>query len=353
MPSPCDALKFLFGAFIICSSPSFADDTSIFVTNSADDRIHVIDAATNKVVRVIEGIEGAHGICFSPDGSRIYVSNEDESALDVVDGPGGKVIKRILLSNRPNNVAATRDGRKVVVGIRRGEGALDIIDTASLTVAKTIPVSGGVHNVYVTPDDKFAVAGSITSAILTVVDLATGQIAWEYKFDKGIRPMAIEPATDRSAKRIFVQLSELNGFAVVDFTTHQEVARVILPKEPSGYGRQETRGEAPSHGIGVSPDGKTLWVTSITANAVFVYSLADLSFLGHVVLPDLRLPGRDPIGAVPNWVTFTPDGTKLFISNAALRSVSVIDTGTMSLAGTVPVGEVPKRINTLAVRLTN
>src|SRR5258707_13905172 len=43
---------------------------------------------------------------------------------------------------------------------------------------------------------------------------------------------------------------------------------------------------APSHGIGVAPDRKTLWVTSIPNNAVYVYSLADLSLVGQVALPD-------------------------------------------------------------------
>jgi len=47
-------------------------------------------------------------------------------------------------------------------------------------------------------------------------------------------------------------------------------------------------------------------VTSIYANAVFAYSLPDLNLLGHVDLPALKLAGRDPIGAVPNWVTSRP-----------------------------------------------
>ena len=62
------------------------------------------------------------------------------------------------------------------------------------------------------------------------------------------------------------------------------------------------------------------------------------------------MPGRQPISVVPNWVTFTPDSKRLYISNAAARSVSVIDTDAVKLIATVPVGEVPKRINTLVLR---
>jgi YVTN family beta-propeller protein len=339
----------IFGG--LCTCAWSASGGQIFVTNSAGDSIHVIDTRSNKVVQVLEGIEGAHGICFSPDGSRIYVSNEADSSLDVLDA-SGKLLKKIPLSNRPNNIAITGDGSLVAVAIRGGAGALDIVETASLSVTKTIPVKGGLHNVYITPDGKYAIAGAIAAKTLTVFDLATRSIAWELRLDRGIRPIAIEPSASGGAKRLFVQLSEFNGFAVLDFVTGEETARIKLPDHPTGYGLQEVRGDAPSHGLGVSPDGKSLWVTSIYANAVFAYSLPDLALSGHVALPDLKLPGREPIGAVPNWVTFSPDGGTLYISNAALRSVSAIDTKAMKLLAAIPVGEVPKRINTLISKET-
>src|SRR5437588_365502 len=212
-----------------------------------------------------------------------------------------------------------------------------------------LPVSAQTVRVYVTPDNKYVVTGSIRSKILTVIDLKTDQIAWELKFDEGVRPMTMEVNADGSTRRIFAQLSNFNGFAVVDFATRREVARIKLPDEPGGFGVIERRTDAPSHGIGVAPDGKTLWVTSITANGVFAYSLPDLQLLGFAALPELRLPGRQPIGAVPNWVTFTPDSRLLYISNAGARSVSSIDTTTFKSVATIPVGEVPKRINTLVL----
>jgi YVTN family beta-propeller protein len=235
-----------------------------------------------------------------------------------------------------------------VVGIAQEPGALDIIDTKALKVAKSIPVNGRLHNVYVTPDNKYVVTGSVRNKMLTVIDLATEQIAWELKLDEGVRPMAFETGPDGATRRIFAQLSNLNGFAVIDFAARREVDRIKLPD--NGFGAQERRMDSLSHGLGVAPDGKTLWVTSIAANAVFAYSLPELKLLGQASLPELKVAGRQPISAVPNWVTFTPDSKRLYISNAAARSVSVIDTGTIQLIATVPVGEVPKRINTLVLR---
>ena len=339
----------LAGVLAVVSTPGGAETVRIYVTNSAGDNIHVVDPKTNKVVQVIKGIEGAHGVAFSPDGSRVYVSNEETSSLDVFDRRSGKLIRKVALSDRPNNIAVTKDGRRVAVAIARGKGALDLVDTATLTLAKTIPLNGRLHNVYITPDGKHVIAGSIPGKSLTVIDVAAEKPAWELRLDLGVRPMTIEANPDGSTKRIFAQLSDLNGFAVIDFAKQQEVARIKLPESTVKFEMDEGRATSPSHGIGVAPDNKTLWVTSIPNNAVFAYSLADMKLIGQVALPVVRVAGHGPISSVANWVTFTPDSRTLYVSNAGARSVSVIDTKAMKLTATVPVGEVPKRINTLVI----
>src|SRR6266852_5714295 len=197
----------------------------IYVTNSAGDTIDVIDPTANTVVQVIHGIELPHGIAFSLDGARVYVSNESESMLDVVDRKSGEILWKVPLSGRPNNIAISKDGCRVLVGIRAPQGALDVIDTVSMTRVKSIPVDS-VHNVYIAPDDKYSVSGSLEGKSATVVDLQTDQIAWKLNFDHPVRPMAVEANPDGTTRRIFVQLSNFNGFAVVDFAKRTEVARI-------------------------------------------------------------------------------------------------------------------------------
>jgi len=320
----------------------------IYVTNSAGDTIDVIDPIVNAVVQVIHGIELPHGITFSPDGAQVFVSNESESVLDVVDRKLCEILKKVPLSGRPNNIAITKDGRRILVGIRAPQGALDVIDTVSMTRVKSIPVDS-VHNVYVTPDGKYAVSGSLEGQSVTVTDLQTDKIAWKLNFDHPVRPMAFEVNPDGSMHRIFVQLSNFNGFAVVDFAKRAEVARITLPNEPGEFGIAEGRVNTPAHGIGVAPDGQSLWVNSTLANAVFEYSLPDLELLGHVSLPLVHPLEHAPTGSVPEWITFTPDSKRVYISNSGGRSVSAIDTKTLKLVAVIPVGEVPKRINTLVL----
>jgi len=332
------------------ATPGSSPTTRIYVTNSAGDTIDVIDPATNQVVQVIHGIELPHGIAFAPDGSRIYVSNESESVLDVLDRKSGEILKKVALTNRPNNIAITPDGKRVLVGIRAQPGFIDIVDTDTTTKTKSIPVNGSVHNLYVTPDGKFAVSGSIENKAATVVDLQTDQVVWGVKFDHAVRPMTFETNRDGSTHRMFVQLSNFHGFAVVDFAKHAEVARIHLPTPPIGFGTAEGRTATPSHGIAVSPNGDSLWVNSTVANATFKYSLPDLKLIGHAQLPLVYPIGHPPTSCVPDWITFGPGGKTVYLSNSAAGSVSVIDASTFKQIALVPVGEVPKRISTLVLR---
>lgn len=338
-------------ALTVAPLPAFAATVRIYVTNSAGDAIDVIDPSTHKVVQQIKDIVGAHGIAFSPDATRVYVSNEETSTLDVFDRKTGKLIKKVQLSDHPNNISVTKNGDRIVVAIARGKGGLDIIDAATLTLKKTIPANGGrLHNVYVTPDNKWVVGGSIPQKTFYVFDLQKEEFAWAMPMDLGVRCMAIETNPDGSTKRVFAQLSSFNGFSVIDFAEQKEAARIKLPVVSPEFDAGGYRDNEPSHGIGIAPDNKTLWVTSIPNNAVYEYSLPDLKTIGKVDLPSEKLPGHAaPLSAVANWVTFTPDGKELYVSNSGMRSESVVDTVAMKVTNVIPVGEVPKRVNTLVI----
>lgn len=323
-------------AVLVCTLPAGAADRIVIVqTNSAGDNVHIIDPATNRIVGEIQGIEVNHGAAVAPDGSRIYISDEAESTLDVVDGKTLKVTKRIPLSGHPNNLAVSRDGRRVYVGIIQAPGGVDVIDTASLQRVKNLPTKGTIHNAYVTPDGKYIVAGSIQGKTINVFDAKTEQPAWTLELDLGIRPMTFSTSPDGSTKWLFVQLSGLNGFAVVDFATQKEIRRVSNPELPAGR-RPVPEGADPSHGMAVTPDQKTLVVCSRLNNALYTYSLPDLKNIGTVFLGGM--------GAA--WVTLTPDGKTAYVANAVTNDVSVIDIASMKETTRIAVGYVPKRNTT-------
>ena len=126
------------------------------------------------------------------------------------------------------------------------------------------------------------------------------------------------------------------------------MARIKVPDEPKGFG--SGRGaKAIGHGIGISPDQKTLWVNSRPANSVFAYSLPDIKLLGHVSLPEQPVPGKLPGAGSPAWITFTPDSKTVYVSSCGVKTVTAIDVQAMKEVARIPVGEMPDRISTLAL----
>ena len=217
-------------------------------------------------------------------------------------------------------------------------GGIDVIDMATLDRLKTIATKGGIHNVYLTPDGKYIVAGSIAGKHLEVIDAATDQLAWSV-FNEGVRPIAFEKNPDGSTKRLFVQLSEVHGFAMVDFAQHKEVGRVMLPEIPVERRDPGPFNGSPSHGIGVAPDGKTLWVASRPNAAMYVYSL-----------PDVKLIGSLQVGKRPDWLTFTPDSKTVYVASEGSNTVSAIDIASEKEVARIKVGESPKRNITAVLR---
>ena len=315
------------------------DVVRIVQTNSAGDNVHIIDPTTNTVVGEITGIERAHGAQPSPDGRWLYVANESDDTVDVVDVAMLKVTKKIPLTGRPNNITVTPDGRKVYVAIAQSPGALDVIDTSTNEITATISVHGGVHNTYVTPDGKYVVAGMVGARNITVVDTATDMPVWTTYFDRGIRPMAFDTNPDGSTRRVYAQLSNLNGFGVLDFETRKETARIEYPEVPPD---QQTPGHGgnTAHGIGVTPDNKYLVANSSLNSSVYVYRL-----------PDLELVGGVRVGHSPNWVTITPDSRFAYVSVSGSNSVAVVEIATVKMVAEIKTGgQVPKRNATMIVR---
>jgi YVTN family beta-propeller protein len=306
--------------------PLSAGSVRIYVANSDGDNITIIDPVTNKTAGEIKVSNNPHGIVASPDKKRFYVSSEGDNVLDVVDRASAKIIRRIPLGPRPNNLAITPDGKRVYVCIRQ-EDWVGVVDTASLELVKHVPVGRYPHNVYNTPDGKWMIATSLGDKKLTAIDVASEEPKYTIPIPGVPRPVAM----DAGPTNLSVQLSDLHGFIVIDFEKREVIDKILLPAAPPDA--QPLIPHTYSHGIAVSPDGTTLWVTSMLNNAVSVFSL-----------PARKLLGTVEVGRGPDWMAFTPDGKRVYVSNAGADSVSAIDVATRKELARIPVGKIPKRI---------
>jgi YVTN family beta-propeller protein len=322
----------LLGALLAATALVDAATVRIVQTNAAGDSVMLIDPATNKVVGEIKDIEVNHGAAVAPDGSRFYITNEAESTVDIVDAKSLKILKKVPLTNHPNNISVSKDGKRVYAAIVAGAGAIDVIDAATMTRVKSIRTEGGIHNTYVTPDGKFVIGGSIPGRKITVIDQKTEEILYTIPTDAGVRPICFETNPDGSTKRMFVQLSDFHGFVAIDWNTKQVTERIKLPDVPEKERHTEGLQGSPSHGIGITPDGKTLWATSKMNSSIYAYSIPDLKFIAGV-----------KVGDHPDWLTFTPDSKFVYVANAGSNSVSVVDNFARKETTQIKVGQVPKR----------
>ena len=348
-------LTSLAAIFLYAASCSFlaAQESKLRIiqTNSAGDNIHIIDPATNKVIGEIKGIEAPHGVAAAPDGSRIYVSEQADNTVTVLDGKTLQVTKRIPLSGNPNLIDITPDGRWLYVAIAltwndlsafpqikaNASGGVDVIDTVSLENVKTIPLKGGIHDLNITPDGKYVIAGSSRGAkppsnMMDVIDTKTNEIAWSLLMSPAPSPMAVTKKPDGSTDKVYGQLGGPNAFAVVDFATQKKIDEVKLPELPAD--KQNRSGPpAPSHGIAITADQKTLLVNSRLNSALYAYSLPDLKYLGNVDLG----------GKGAGWLTISPDDKTAYVANEHTNNVSVIDIKSLKEVALIPVGFAPAR----------
>ena len=317
---------------ILAVSLSAKPKTAIRViqTSSAGTTVSVIDPAANKVVGVVHDIEVNRASSASLDGSRLFVTGQFESELAVVDAKTFHVLKRVPLDGHPDYISTSKDGRQLYIALDT-PGAVEVLDTTTFERIKSIPIKGAVHYAYVTPDGAHVVAASVAGKIFTVIDAHTLEPEWSMTFEGGVRPIAFETGANGATTRLFVELSDFHGFAVVDFGTHKEVTRITLPDVPGKIKNLDGIQGAPAHGLQITPDGRLLWATSKWYGYAFAYSL-----------PDLKLVGQVEVGLGPEWMSITPDGKRMYVSLAGDDAVAVVDVKTMKVITRIPVGYVPK-----------
>jgi YVTN family beta-propeller protein len=137
---------------------------------------------------------------------------------------------------------------------------------------------------------------------------------------------------------LYVQLSRLHGFQVVDLKQDKIVGDVHLPDLPAGTELPEFYPHTYNHGLEITPDEKYLFAAGSAGNYVCVYSL-----------PELELKATIPVGKEPNWIYFDKAGKYAYVSNRVSNTLSVISVAELKELKQIPVGTYPQRFKTVVV----
>src|SRR5262245_33161311 len=112
----------------------------LYVANSAGNDIHVIDPATNKVVKRVEVGPQPHGLFATRDGKQLFLTIEnaegEEGELVWFDPLTDTVTRRMKVGPRPNQLACTPDGKLAYIPC--DDASWWVIDTEHAKVIKKI-----------------------------------------------------------------------------------------------------------------------------------------------------------------------------------------------------------------------
>jgi DNA-binding beta-propeller fold protein YncE len=231
-------------------------------------------------------------------------------ALYCVDLVSGKTEWGKELPNGCDRLASTPDGKTLYVPSFEKD-TWNVVEAATGTVITSIETRSGAHNTVCGLDGTRMYLAGLRSPYLFVADTATHKVVNKVgPFAASIRPFTVNGAQTLC----FVNVNECLGFEVGDLKSGKKLHRVELQTFLKGPVK---RHGCPSHGIGLTPDEREVWVVDAHNERVHVFDAA--------VMPP-RYVSSVKLREQPGWVTFSLDGKFAYPSTG-----EVIDTATKKI----------------------
>lgn len=256
--------------------------------------------------------ENVKGIAANAKTGMIYVSTiKRVASFDLTTGT--KVWEKTY-DDDADRLAISPDGKILYVPSLEGPDWHVVDALTGDAIAKIAPKSGA-HNTIYGPDGTRVYLAGLKSPLLSVADTATHTVVNTVgPFSNAIRPFTI----NGSQTLCFVNVNALLGFEVGDLKTGKMLHRI----EVAGYQQGPTKLHGcPSHGIGLTPDEKELWLADAANSAMHVF---DATKMPPKQTTSIKL--RDQ----PGWITFSIDGRHAYPSTG-----EVIDTRTKRIVATL------------------
>jgi YVTN family beta-propeller protein len=121
----------------------------------------VINAATNKVITTLNGIEGAHNLQVAPDGKTVWALSGHEALAVMLDASTYKVHGVVPIGMEPAHIILLPDGKTAYAT----NGDVD-----SMTTVASIPVGEFPHGRRPSPDGRWVYVANAKSTTLGVID---------------------------------------------------------------------------------------------------------------------------------------------------------------------------------------
>jgi len=291
----------------------------------------VVDATSRTLITYVP-LSGSHdtrygvprsGLAAAPDGRELYVAS-DRRGLQIVDTTTNTMSGEVQwYAQSLNGIAVTSGGDRLYVNGQVPD-ATTVIDTATRAVIGTID---GIYR----PGD--IVLGRVPARAYVASYGAVGVIDGDANVLLGTIPvfgfplvLAIHPndAYVYAVSNNQVQSPTAATLFLIDTGSAAVIAAVPLP--------------GPVHDMVLAPDGALAYVTDARAPQVVVLETATWTPIAEIPVDEAY---------APDAIAVAPDGHYVYVaSGSSWQTLSVIDTATRSVVGTLPL---PQIIHNLAV----
>ncbi len=316
----------LFAAALCCLSgaaalPALAQPAPLFVLNSLDANVSVIDPLTwTETKRIATGKE-PHHIYLTPDEKSVIVANALSDTLTFINPKTAEVQRVISGILDPYQLRFSPDMKWFVTAANR-LNHIDIYrwDGSNITLVKRVATGKTPSHLWIDSKSTTVYSTMQDSDELIALDLATQTIKW--RTATGSIPADVYGSADD--KLILVGLTGGDTVEVFDVSGKQpQRTRVIK----TGAG---------AHAFRALGDGRHVLVSNRVANSISKIDLQTLT-----VVDSYPAPGG------PDCMDVSRDGKLIYVTSRWARKLTVIDIASRKVVRQVNVGKSPHGVWTL------
>lgn len=318
--SSCRAFACAAG-LLAASAWAWAQSAPIFVLNSLDADVSVVDPVSWREIRRIRTGKEPHHLYMTPDEKSIIVANAGADTLTFFDPRTAAIQKEIRGVVDPYHLRFSPDMKWLVtngnrlnhVDIYRWEGG-------ELTLVKRIPTGKTPSHLWIDTRSTTAYSTMQDSDELVAIDLARQEIKWRIKTG----PLPADVFGTPDDKTLLVGLTGSDSVEVFDVSgpVPRSVRRI-----KTGEGAHAFRGAG---------DGRHVYLSNRVANTISKIDLASLQ-----VVDTLPAPGG------PDCMEVLAGGRYLLTTSRWAKRLTVIDTVTRQVVREVKVGKSPHGVWTV------
>jgi YVTN family beta-propeller protein len=306
---------------LAAASLAHAQSAPIFVLNSQDADISVIDPATWKEVKRIPTGKEPHHLYMSPDDKSLIVANALADSLTFVDPRTATVQKTVRGVLDPYHLRFSPDMKWLLTnGNRLNHVDIYRWNNGELSLARRVPTGKTPSHLWIDSRSTTAYSTMQDSDELVAIDLARQEVKWRVKTG----PMPADVFGTPDGRSLLVGLTGSDSVEVFDIGGPLPRS-VRLIKTGAG-----------AHAFRAAGDGRHVYLSNRVANTI---SKIDLNTLQ--VVDTFPAPGG------PDCMDVLAGGRYLMTTSRWAKRLTVIDTQTRQVVREIKVGKSPHGVWTL------